>query len=71
MEDEQHFLFTCPSFMLDKSMPSFSAGLFCLSGPFLSQVISLTLNQMHAVVFSGSVLHVENLLYSPDVVHVP
>ena len=30
-------------------------------------VFSPTLNQMHVVVFSESVFHVENLLYPPDI----
>ena len=47
--------------MLDKSMPVF------FSRPFLSQTFSLTLNQMHVMVFSESVFHVENLLYPPDI----
>ena len=37
--------------MVDKSMPVF------FSRPFLSQTFSLTLNQMHVVVFSESVFH--------------
>ena len=36
------------------------------SRPFLSQAFSLTLNQMHVVIFSESLFHVENLLYPPD-----
>ena len=47
--------------MLDKSMP------VLFSKPFLSQTFSLTLNQMHVVVSSESVFHVENPLYSPDI----
>ena len=47
--------------MLGKSMPVF----FCK--PFLSQTFSLTLNQMHAVVFSESVFCGEILLYPPDI----
>ena len=47
--------------MLDKSMPVF------FSRPLLSQTFSLTLNQMHVVVFSESVFHLENLLYPPDI----
>ena len=47
--------------MLDKSMPDF------FSRPLLSQTFSLTLNQMHVVVFSESVFHLENLLYPPDI----
>ena len=43
--------------MLDKSMPVF------FSKPFLSETFSLTLNQMHVVLFSEGVFHVENLLY--------
>ena len=46
--------------MLDKSMPVVS------SMPFLFQTFSHTLNQMHVVVFSESILHVGNLLYQPD-----
>ena len=62
VEDEQHFLFSCPAYrMLDKSMPVF------FSRPLLSQTFSLTLNQMHVVVFSESVFHLENLLYPPDI----
>ena len=40
--------------MLGQSMPVF------FSRPFLSRTFSLTLNQMHVVVFSESVFHVEN-----------
>ena len=47
--------------MLHKSMPVF------FSRPLLSQTLSLTLNQMHVVVFSESVFHLENLLYAPDI----
>ena len=47
--------------MLDKSMP------VLFSRPLLSQTFSLTLNQMHVVVFSESVFHLENLLYPPDI----
>ena len=47
--------------MLDKSMPVF------FSRPFLSQIRSLTLTQMHVVVFSESLSHVENLLYPADI----
>ena len=60
VEDEQHFLVSCPAYMmLDKSiiMPVF------FSMPFLSQTFPLTLNQMHVVVFSESVFPQENLLY--------
>ena len=41
------------------------ASLF--SKPFLSRTFSLTLNQMHVVVFSESVSYVENLLYPADI----
>ena len=44
-----------------KSMPVF------FSRPLLSQTFSLTLNQMHVVVFSESVFNLENLLYPPDI----
>ena len=47
--------------MLDRSMPVF------FSRPFLSQTFSPTLNQMHVVVFSESVFHVEILLHPPDI----
>ena len=47
--------------MLDKSMPVFS------NMPSLFQTFSLTLNQMHVVVFSESVFHIGNLLYQPDI----
>ena len=47
--------------MLDKSMPVF------FSRPLLSQTFSLTLNQVHVVVFSKSVYHLEYLLYPPDI----
>ena len=48
--------------MLDKSMPVFFSRPF-----FLSRTFSLTLNQMHVVVFSESVFHLVNLLYPPDI----
>ena len=47
--------------MLGKSMPVF------FSKPFLSQTFSLTLNQMHVLVFSESVFCGEILLYPPDI----
>ena len=47
--------------MLDKSMPVF------FSRPLLSQTFTLTLNQMHVVVFSESVFHSEHLLCLPDI----
>ena len=46
--------------MLHESMPVF------VSRPFLSQTFSLILNQMHVVVFSESLFHLENLLVPPD-----
>ena len=55
------FLFSCAADSDDESMPVF------FSRPFLSQTFSLTLNQMHVVLFSESVFHVENLLYPPDI----
>ena len=47
--------------ILDKSMP------VLFSRPFLFQTFTPTLNQMHVVVFSKSVLHVGNPLYPPDI----
>ena len=47
--------------MLEKSMPVF------VSRPFVSQMLSLTLNQMHVVVFSQSNFGEENLLFPPDI----
>ena len=47
--------------MSDKSMSVF------FSRPFLSQTFSLTLNQMHVVIFSEDVSHIEHLLYPPDI----
>ena len=47
--------------MLDRNMPIFS------SRPFLRQTFSLTLNQMHVVLFSENVFHVGNLLHPPDI----
>ena len=47
--------------MLDKSMPVF------FNMPFLFPTFSLTLNQMHVVVFSEIVFHIGNLLYQPDI----
>ena len=47
--------------ILDKRMPVF------FSRPLLSQTFSLTLIQIHVVVFSESVFHLENLLYPPDI----
>ena len=62
VEDEQHFVFSAQlTVMLDKSMPIFS------SRPFLCQTFSLTLNQMHVVVFSENAIHVGNLLHLPDI----
>ena len=64
VEDEQHFL-TQLTVMLDKSMSVFFSRPYCL------RLFSLTLNQldlqMHVVVFSESVFHLENLLYPPDI----
>ena len=54
------FLVAQLTVMLDKSMPVF------FSRPLLSQTFALTLNQMHVVIFSESVFHLENLLYPPD-----
>ena len=45
--------------------PAALVQLPCL--PFLSQTYSLTLNQMHVVVFSESIFHVENQLYPSDI----
>ena len=45
--------------MLDKSTQVF------FSRPLLSESFSLTLNQMHVVVFSESVFRLENLLCLP------
>ena len=62
VEDEQHFLFSCPAYSeLDKACQAF------FIRPFLSQTFAVTLNQMHVVVFSESVFSVENLLYPPDI----
>ena len=47
--------------MLDNNMPIF------FSRPFLFQTFSLTLNQVHVVVFSESVFHAGNLLFPPDI----
>ena len=47
--------------MSDQSRPVF------FSRPFLSQIFSLTLNQTHVVVLSQSGVHVENLLFPPDI----
>ena len=47
VEDEQHFLFSCPAYSdnIDKSMPVF------FSRPFLSQTFSVTLKQMRMVIY--------------------
>ena len=47
------FLVAQLTVMLDKSMPVF------FSRPFLSQTFTLTLNQMHVVIFSESTFHVK------------
>ena len=62
VEDEQHFLFSCPAY---SDVEQKHASLF--QQALLSQTFSLTLNQMHVVVFSESVFHLENLLYPPDI----
>ena len=59
MEDEQHFLFSCPAY---SDIRQQYASLFQQAFS-----VSLTLNQMHVVVFSKSVFHVENLLLAPDI----
>ena len=62
VEDEQHFLFSCPAY---SDVRQKHASLF--QQAFTVSDFSLTLNQMHVVVFSESVLPLENLLYPPDI----
>ena len=60
VEDEQHSYLVAQLTVIGvKVCQPFSAGLFC------PRTFSLTLNQMHVVIFSEIVFHVENLLYPP------
>ena len=62
VEDEQHFLFTCPAYrdVRQKYVSLFQQG-FSVSTFFTNS------EPMHVVVFSEIVFLVENLLYPPDI----
>ena len=78
VEDEQHFLLTWPAYsditVQHRCETKAYANLACMqscmpiffSRPFLSQTCSLTLNQMHVVIFSKSG-YLNNPLYPPDI----
>ena len=62
VEDEQHFLFSCPAYSdVRQKYASLFQQAFSVSNFFTNS------NQMHVVVLSESGVHVENSLYPPDI----
>ena len=65
--DEQHFLFSRPSYSDVRPKYCPASMPVCFSRPSLFQSFSLTLNQMQVVVSLDSVFNVGNLLCRPDI----